>query len=129
MKLKYFIKGDKKYIIESATENGLIVHLENEIGEPASSPLTATYSDLMHKLENESIKFNPETPLAEFKIIIKQLERDAKAERIEREELELKKKQHEDKVRKEKELKDIEDRRRKAKLEKIKLELEDDEEN
>lgn len=132
--IKYFtdIKGNK-FIVERITETGFVVHKRGGLDEEIGKSFEFSFNDVIADFKVENLKFNAEAKIEDMDGLlnfIKTWKRDAKIARLEAEDLERAKEKErleQEKIENEKRrLKDIEDRKRKAKAIKARLELENE---
>lgn len=134
-KIKYFTDGNNaKFVVEKATETGFVVHKVESVGSPVGKSFEISYDDVLADYKIDNIKLFPEKSVEDLDglfALIKTLKRDARTERLEAEEAKRKADAEQaelDRIAAEaKAVRDLEERRRKAKALKLKAEL--DEEN
>jgi len=127
-KIKYFKSNGIKYIVESYTSTGIMIHKNGDIGEPKSESYEISYYEFKCKFEEDELEIVGVsiTDDSTLKKHIKDKQKEAKDNFNERYRLEsIDKQEREAKQKEEREAKILEERKRKALA--IKLASESDE--
>jgi hypothetical protein len=132
--IKYFTDSNgSKFVVEQTTETGFVVHKVAGAGETVGKSFEIGYDDILSDYKIDAIKFFPESVVSDLDalfVFIKTAKRDAKTNRLEREEAERAKQKEQAELdsiaeAKRKEI-ELAERKRKAKALKLKLELENE---